>query len=260
MGSVLLPILLKNHTTQSLNTNFKLPIKKNPPALIFNGGSKTGKNHLNDYIWESKAIKHYKFSRNQLLGKDYSSKFSPWLAHGCISPREIMAEVSKFEKEIGSSISTYWIWFELLWRDYFHILAHKLGPYFFDQKKDALSIYMNTLSEIDQKNATKYINAETDSPFINAGVKELKETGYISNRIRQNMASYWIHDLNLPWYAGAALFESFLIDFDPASNTGNWSYIAGKGAFKNKERRFNIISQEERYDPKHEYSKHWQTR
>ena len=119
---------------------------------------------------------------------------------------------------------------------------------------------MNTLSEIDQKNATKYINAETDSPFINAGVKELKETGYISNRIRQNMASYWIHDLNLPWYAGAALFESFLIDFDPASNTEIGAILPAKAPLKNKERRFNIISQEERYDPKHEYSKHWQTR
>jgi deoxyribodipyrimidine photo-lyase len=86
---------------------------------------------------------------------------------------------------------------------------------------------------------------------------ELKITGWMSNRGRQNVASYLIHDLHINWRWGAAWMESQLIDYDPASNWGNWMYIAGVGNDPRPFRKFNTQSQAERYDPTENYRKKW---
>ena len=79
------------------------------------------KDRVNYYLWESKKVNFYK-TRNGLLGKDYSSKFSAWLANGCISPREIYWEIRKYENDIMKNQSTYWMIFELIWRDFFKFI------------------------------------------------------------------------------------------------------------------------------------------
>ena len=87
-------------------------------------------------------------------------------------------------------------------------------------------------------------------------MNELNSTGWMSNRGRQNVASYLIHDLNLPWVWGAGYFEAKLIDYDVSSNWGNWLYLSGQGTDP-RSRKFNVEKQAQDYDPNAEYRKKW---
>ncbi len=96
-------------------------------ALHVHGGRATGLERLDHYLWKSRALSTYKETRNGLLGADYSSKFSPWLASGALSAREVFHAVKRHEREHGANESTYWLIFELLWRDFFQFTAAKHG-------------------------------------------------------------------------------------------------------------------------------------
>lgn len=97
---------------------FDLPEPNSDPrsVLQFKGGETAAFERLNHYFWETDRLKSYKLTRNGLLGADYSSKFAPWLAHGCISSRQIAAEVARYEHDRVQNDSTYWLVFELIWR------------------------------------------------------------------------------------------------------------------------------------------------
>jgi deoxyribodipyrimidine photo-lyase len=88
-------------------------------------------------------------------------------------------------------------------------------------------------------------------------MNELRETSFMSNRGRQNAASFLINDLKQPWYLGAMYFEHHLIDYDVYSNYGNWTYLAGVGADPRKDRVFNLNRQAQMYDPDGEYVHQW---
>ena len=91
--------------------------------LDVRGGESAAQERLQSYFWEKDLLINYKQTRNGLIGMDYSSKLSPWLALGCISPRSIYEEVKRYEKERVKNDSTYWLVFELIWRDYFQLIA-----------------------------------------------------------------------------------------------------------------------------------------
>jgi deoxyribodipyrimidine photo-lyase len=90
-------------------------------------------------------------------------------------------------------------------------------------------------------------------------MRELAATGWLSNGMRQIVASYLIHDLGGDWRAGAAWFEHMLIDFDTYSNQGNWAYIAGRGTDPRGGRRFNTVKQTQDHDPHGNYRRLWGT-
>jgi deoxyribodipyrimidine photo-lyase len=94
----------------------------------------------------------------------------------------------------------------------------------------------------------KWINGQTGNDFIDANMLELKLSGFMSNRGRQNVASYLCHNLKLDWRYGASYFEQQLIDYDVCSNWGNWAYIAGVGNDPRENRVFNIEKQANDYD------------
>ena len=102
-----------------------------------------------------------------------------------------------------------------------------------------------------------WIEGRTGIPFIDANMRELAATGFMSNRGRQNVASFLVKDLHINWQMGADYFESTLIDYDPCSNWGNWNYIAGVGSDPRENRYFNILKQAKRYDGKGDYVKIW---
>ena len=102
----------------------------------------------------------------------------------------------------------------------------------------------------------KWISGQTKEPFVNANMLELKKTGWMSNRGRQNAASYFAKELFMDWRIGAAYFESLLIDYDVHSNYGNWMYIAGVGNDP-RNRKFNIRSQADRYDENGKFQQLW---
>ena len=100
-------------------------------VMPFKGGETAALARVQDYIWDKDLLKNYFDTRNGMLGADYSTKFSPWLAHGCVSPRFIATECQKYEEERVANKSTYWVVFELLWRDFFKFFAAKHGDRIF---------------------------------------------------------------------------------------------------------------------------------
>ena len=231
-------------------------IEDEPRAVLhFKGGETEGLKRLHYYLWESNLIKNYKETRNSLLGGDYSSKFSPWLANGCLSPKKIYQEIKRFEEERGGNESTYWLFFELLWRDFFRFMGKKHGDKIFLQ--GGPKGQPDPRWKDDYARLQRWIDGQTGVPFIDANMLELKHTGFMSNRGRQNVASFLAKDLLVNWQMGAEYFESMLIDYDPCSNYGNWNYVAGVGADPREDRYFNILTQARKYDPSGAYVKHW---
>ncbi|MEZ4771726.1 MAG: DASH family cryptochrome [Bacteroidia bacterium] len=231
----------------------KIP-KDNRAVMTFTGGEEAGKRRLTHYFYETRSLSHYKDTRNGLIGADYSSKFSPWLANGSLSPRYIYAEVKKYEEDIIKNESTYWLVFELLWRDFFKFMSMKYGARLFFAggiSGKNPNFGMNT------KRYEQWKLGKTGQLFIDANMNELRNTGFMSNRGRQNVASYLVHNLGLDWRMGASWFESMLIDYDPCSNYGNWQYVAGVGNDPRENRVFNPLSQSARYDPEGEFQVLW---
>ncbi len=222
-------------------------------AFPFHGGETNALKRLDNYFFESKKLGVYKKTRNGLIGIDYSSKFSPWLANGSLSAKTIYWKVKEFEQKQFKNESTYWLIFELIWRDYFKYISMKHGNKIFklegilDKKYDWSS---------DPSLINNWIDGNTAEPFVNANMIELKKTGWMSNRGRQNVASFFAKDLKLDWRIGAAYFESMLIDYDVHSNYGNWMYVSGVGNDP-RDRKFNVKLQAERYDVNYKYQNLW---
>lgn len=233
-----------------------LPLVQDRRAVLsFQGGEQQGLARLRYYLWETDLIKTYKETRNGLLGGDYSTKFSPWLAHGCLSPKQIYAEVRQYEVTRGNNESTYWVIFELLWRDFFRLMAKKYGDRIF--LKGGILGKANASLRDDLKGFQRWKDGHTGKGIVDANMRELAATGFMSNRGRQIVASYLVNDLRVNWQIGAEYFESLLIDYDPASNWGNWNYVAGVGNDPRENRYFNPKTQAERYDPEGKYVRHW---
>ena len=245
-----------NIPTLSTFVNTAEPTPDIRAAVAFHGGETTALARLNHYVWESDLIKTYKETRNGMLGEDYSSKFSAWLALGCLSPRQIYGEVKRYERERVKNDSTYWLIFELIWRDFFRFVALRYGTRIF--KPSGIRHDLNRKWGHDTDLFLHWATGQTGIPFIDANMRELNQTGFMSNRGRQNVASFLIKDLGIDWTWGAAYFERMLIDYDPCSNWGNWNYVAGVGNDpRNETRYFNIYSQATRYDEQGHYVKHW---
>ena len=249
-----LPFAPKLHLP-SLNSSPTSQVDKRDPrrALDFVGGESAALSRLDHYIWQTKALQTYKETRNQLLGSNYSSKFSAWLATGCLSAKHIYQQVKLFEAKHGANESTYWLIFELLWRDYFAFSAQKDLA---SESVLATEQPKNKLGSVQQRAFESWCQGNTGNDFVDANMRELLHSGFMSNRGRQNVASYLLNELNLDWRWGAAWFEQQLIDFDQASNVGNWQYIAGMKS-PNGARRFNIALQAEQYDAQGAYRRHW---
>lgn len=223
-------------------------------VLHFKGGAKAGLERLQYYLWDKELLSTYKKTRNGLIGGDYSSKFSPWLSLGCLSPKQIYWQIKKFEKYIIKNSSTYWLVFELIWRDYFHFVALKYGHKIY--RRSGISGNEKIQWKSD-KLFHLWRDGKTKEPFVDANMREMNNTGFMSNRGRQIVASYLMHTMSIDWRLGAAYFEKMLIDYDPCSNYGNWIYIAGVGNDPRGGREFNISRQKETYDPQGDYQELW---
>ncbi len=222
-------------------------------VLPFEGGEAAGKRRVDAYIWEEDRLREYKQTRNGLLGAGYSSKFSPWLAAGCLSPRWLYREVKRYEAERVANEDTYWLIFELLWRDFFQFQFRKHGRDFF-QPGGIRGVEKEWRR--DREQFRRWAAGETGVPFVDANMRELNQTGYMSNRGRQNVASVLADWLGIDWRWGAAYFEQQLVDYDVASNWGNWAYQAGVGN-DSRDNHFDVLSQGEYYDAEAKYITHW---
>lgn len=251
------------------------------------GGSSTGHDRVKHLV-DSGSMSAYKDTRNGLLGLDFSTKLSAWLALGSITARQIHWYMIDFEggkTPLGKSAAGYGkgenkgtaaVRFELLWRDYMRLCTRKFGPRLFRvegfrEDKETRWKYINGPLSMSapKKNSTKstedptsaavlrFITGRTGTGLVDASQRELFLTGYTSNRARQNVASYLSKHLGIDWRIGAEWYECNLIDYDVSSNWGNWQYVAGVGNDPRGSRVFNPVKQGLDYDPQGEYIRSW---
>ncbi|CAA0100764.1 Cryptochrome DASH [BD1-7 clade bacterium] len=229
-----------------------LPIPETEGEPLFHGGSAAGLAHIHHYFsgdWAS----CYKETRNALDEPLHSTRFSPWLAAGAVSPHRIWHLLKHYENTHGANESTEWIAVELLWREYFQWYAHKQGVRMFAPRGLTGRLPGSFYPERFQR----WCHGNTPYPIVNACMHQLQTTGYLSNRGRQIVASCCIHELGLDWRYGAAWFEQQLVDYDVASNWGNWQYIAGVGANPRGAHHFDLQKQADLYDPRGIYTAAW---
>lgn len=243
----------------------------------FHGGSSQAHRRI-QHLLATAGMTHYKDTRNGLLGLDYSTKLSAWLALGCITARQIHWQLIAFEDGTSSAYKgvegygkgenkgTAAVRFELLWRDYMRLCTRKFGPRLYRLegfRNDSATYHWRTpgvkgsgddINEVVER----FQRGETGISLIDASQRELYHTGYTSNRARQNVASFLAKHLSVNWMIGAEWYEYCLVDYDVSSNWGNWQYVAGVGNDPRGEARvFNPVKQAHDYDPRGEYCKAW---
>jgi deoxyribodipyrimidine photo-lyase len=238
--------------TDSISTY--TPLESDELLGAYAGGESAALRRIDDYFFASDGIATYKETRNGLDGWDFSSRLSAFLAHGCVSPATVLAKIKQYESERVANDSTYWLFFELLWREFFHLQHFKHGAKFFSfdgiQNKTPSTHH-------DPRVFERWCSGETGYAIVDASMRQLNKTGFMSNRARQLVASCFVHELGLDWRYGAAYFEQQLIDYDVASNWGNWQYLAGVGADPRGHRQFNLQKQTEIYDPQQRFIRNW---
>lgn len=223
-------------------------------AYQFLGGENAAHKHLQDYF-SSGAASSYKQTRNALDGRYTATGFSPYLANGNLSPRQVYWSLKQFEQDHGGNESTYWIYFELLWREYFQWLALAAKYRLFRFRGLAGA---GPLTSFFPERFEKWCKGNTPYPIVNACMHQLNVTGFMSNRGRQLVASCLVNELGVDWRYGAAYFQQQLLDYDVASNWGNWQYIAGVGVDPRGGRHFNLDKQTQMFDSNGDFIRRWQ--
>lgn len=239
-------------TIEWLQARLKEMPALHPQSFPFQGGERAGQAWVVKYF--EKAIFTYKETRNNFYGNTFSSHFSPWLALGCLSPRWIYARLREAEKAHKANESTYWLFFELLWREYFRWLAARWSWRFF-AKGGLRDLKLPWRRE--EKLFYAWVEGQTGYPIVDAAMRELAATGWTSNRARQIVASFFTKNLFLDWRWGAAYFETQLIDYDVYSNWGNWLYQAGVGTDGRGFRWFDPVRQAKLYDTDGSFIRMW---
>ena len=231
-------------------------------AFPFRGDEPTALARLQHYVVGSEGLRTYKASRNGLVGTEFSSKVSPFLAIGSLSVRRIWHTVLRYQEQHGADEGSEWMKQELLWREFFLWSEQCHGARFHAPGGiQERSPQWPPQWREDRECFRRWTRGDSGHPLIDAQLQELLATGYLSNRGRQWVASHFIHDLRLPWIWGARFFEWALIDAHPALNTGNWAYLAGVGSdprsFGGTPRRFNLERQQQLYDPEERHRQLW---
>ena len=261
-GKHLLPIQNRLLTKQSFDvtgpfTKFRKMVEPTLPEFYDDAITPFDKEvieQLEYYFEKEKLASSYFETRNELVGRDFSTKFSAFLSSGSLDVKYLYNKIKDFEQSYGANKSTYWLVFELLWREFFYWHYQDFERCYFS--KNGLQE-----NEYDFSSYPVYTTLElkkmTKNEFFHSALNELTSTGFLSNRARQLFASFWINDLELEWRSGASLFEEYLIDYDVYSNYGNWMYLAGVGVDPRGKRYFNTQKQLSFYDPENSYVSTW---
>ena len=234
---------------------FQSPARDKRSVFPFIGGETAGLERLNAYFHDFDQFYHFKDSRKNLVTLGESSKFSPWLEQGCLSPKQVYAAILDKEQVSGVTESTNCLFLELLERDYFRLVAKKYGNALFQLQ--GMTPFSSPSNRRDMEAFERWATAQTGVHLVDAAMNELNSTGYLSNRGRQITASYFVYELQLDWRMGASYFETQLIDYDPCSNYGNWINLAGLGPDQKGGRVLNLDAQVIKYDPTGQYVRQW---
>ena len=206
------------------------------------GGEDAARRRLSSFL--ARGVRDYAV-RQDLLGEPGTSRLSPYLHFGCISPRQIEERLPR-----GSGAEAFRR--QLCWRDFFHQVLHHFP-------RNARSEFRERYREMRWSRARRPFEAwaegRTGYPLVDAGMRQLRREGWMHNRARLVVGSFLTKDLAIDWRWGERHFMRFLIDGDEANNNGNWQWIASVGvdpqpAFR---RIYNPARHQERYDPEGTY-------
>lgn len=235
---------LRSYPTEKYYGNFLKQEAAHLPALETLGFERVAYDvppaKLNEAI-----AKDYEATRNY-PAVDGTTKLSVHLRFGTISPRKLAAEV----KDLNAQLLN-----ELIWREFYQaILWHypQVVTESFRKEYDHIAWRNN------EQEFALWCKGQTGYPVVDAGMRELNETGYMHNRVRMIVASFLTKDLLTDWRRGEAYFAEKLMDYDLAANNGNWQWAAGTGCDAAPYFRvFNPKLQAEKFDPRGEYIRRW---
>lgn len=210
--------------------------------LILNGGRKEGLGILRGLV----KFKNYNKERN--IPSINTTRLSAHLKFGTLSVREVYY---KFMKVLGKKNDLVK---QLYWRDfYMRIIFHFPDLYKSNTRPEMNKIKWNNTSKL-----SKWKEGMTGIPIVDAGMREMNETGFMHNRVRMIVATFLIFNLGINWKRGEEYFSQKLIDSDVANNNGNWKWVAGVEKFSNDYyKAMSMESQTKRFDPDGEYIKTW---
>ncbi|WP_301107525.1 deoxyribodipyrimidine photo-lyase [Sporosarcina sp.] len=204
-------------------------------------------------LFEKKGLSSYKEGRD-LPAEPFVSRLSPYLAAGNISVRSLWYETLTAAEKVGDEQTEAFLR-QLAWRDF----AHYQLLYFPNMREKPVRLefeHFPWLPQTEQIQAWK--KGQTGYPIVDAGMRELWETGIIHNRVRMIVASFLIKHLLVDWRVGLKWFEQTLVDRDEANNAMGWQWVAGSGFDASPYFRvFNPILQGEKFDPSAKYAKKW---
>lgn len=205
------------------------------------GGERAGQANMKS--WMGEDLKNYAFLRND-LASDRTSRLSPYLHFGCLSPLEV-AVLSRDHTD-DSFVR------QVCWRDFY---LQVLSSHPEASVADYRTRDFKWRSDVAQYEAWK--EGKTGYPIVDAAMRQLLHEGFMHNRTRMVVASFLTKDLHMDWRLGAKHFMEHLLDGDVASNQLNWQWVAGTGTDYNPHRVFNPTRQSERFDKTGEYIKRW---
>ena len=228
---------LLNHTIKEVTL---------PNLSLKDIGFEKSNQRIAPYVVTPTLIQQYEATRN-FPAKDATSKLGPHLRFGTVSVRKMVEKAISEQNEI--------FWQELIWREFFmQILWH------FPHTKD--KAFKSKYDRIEWRNNEiefkLWCEGKTGYPLVDAGMRELNETGFMHNRVRMLVGSFLCKHLLIDWRWGEAYFAEKLHDYEMASNVGNWQWVAGSGVDAAPYFRiFNPTSQIQKFDKEHKYIKKW---
>ncbi|WP_340199052.1 cryptochrome/photolyase family protein [Ascidiimonas sp. W6] len=236
---------LKIHYTSQHLSNL-LQNSRLPTVTLSDMGFKKASIEIPPYDVTPTLIQNYEDTRN-FPAKDGTSHLGPHLRFGTVSVRKMIKKAIAEENEV--------FWNELIWREFFmQILWHfpHTTKKSFKEKYDRIE-WRNNEDEFK-----KWCEGKTGYPLVDAGMRQLNETGYMHNRVRMLVASFLCKHLLIDWRWGEAYFASKLLDYEMSSNVGNWQWASGSGVDAAPYFRiFNPITQIDKFDKNHEYINTW---
>lgn len=201
---------------------------------------------IQNYIFNSRIINEYEETRN-FPALDNTSKLGPHLRFGTVSIRQMVSRADAHENKIFLK--------ELIWREFFmQILWHFPQTH----KNSFKSKYDRIIWRNNEKEFIKWCNGTTGYPMVDAGMRQLNETGFMHNRVRMLVGSFLCKHLLIDWRWGEAYFAEKLHDYEMSSNVGNWQWVAGTGVDASPYFRiFNPTSQIQKFDKEFKYIQKW---
>tara|TARA_B100000768_G_C11282453_1_gene379439 strand:- start:166 stop:1464 length:1299 start_codon:yes stop_codon:yes gene_type:complete len=235
----------KNYTSEDLLDRFYSSVKTTVLTLDDIGFTET-RIPIKNYIFNSRIINEYEETRN-FPALDNTSKLGPHLRFGTVSIRQMVSRAEAQENKIFLK--------ELIWREFFmQILWH-----FPHTHKDSFKSKYDRINwRNNEEEFKKWCNGTTGYPMVDAGMRQLNETGFMHNRVRMLVGSFLCKHLLIDWRWGEAYFAEKLHDYEMSSNVGNWQWVAGTGVDASPYFRiFNPTSQIQKFDKELKYIQKW---